>query len=383
MSQADAFDRILASLHDSALDDAGWPATFALIDDATRTMGSWLSFAKGGPQVDVEIFFVRLSYRGQRHEELEREYLNDYYPVDERFRHHRQLPEGQLVHTTDLYDDQERRTSPTYNEILPRANTQSGLAVRMVEPDGSRIEWIIADSIDAGNWSSNQIEIIKGLLPHIRHYVRVRQALTDAGALGTSLAKLLDDTRTGVIQLDRRGRIVAANDRAGAVLRQSDGLSDRVGFLHARLPSENDRLYKLLARALPRFGDQGIGGSLAVTRSHHLSRLVLHVSPVRHLDTGVAAGRVAALVLIVDPASRVRIDPELVMAALGLSPAESQVAALLAEGNTVRDIVVATGRKESTIRWHIRQIFEKQGISRQAELVHRVQALARNQASRC
>ena len=253
----------------------------------------------------------------------------------------------------------------------------------MVEPDGSRIEWIIADPIDAGNWSSDQIEIIEGLLPHIRHYVRVRQALTDAGALGTSLAKLLDDTRTGVIQLDRRGRIVAANDRAGAVLRQGDGLSGRGGFLHARLPSENDRLYKLLARALPRFGDQGIGGSLAVTRSHHLSRLVLHVSPVRHLDTGVAAGRVAALVLIVDPASRVRIDPELVMAALGLSPAESQVAALLAEGNTVRDIVVATGRKESTIRWHIRQIFEKQGISRQAELVHRVQALARNQASRC
>ena len=126
MSQADAFDRILASLHDSALDDAGWPATFALIDDATRTMGSWLSFAKGRPQVDVEIFFVRLSYHGQRHEELEREYLNDYYPVDERFRHFRQLPEGRLVHTTDLYDDQERRTSPTYNEILPRANTQSG-----------------------------------------------------------------------------------------------------------------------------------------------------------------------------------------------------------------------------------------------------------------
>ena len=34
MNPLDAFDRILASLHQAALDDAHWPATAALIDEA-------------------------------------------------------------------------------------------------------------------------------------------------------------------------------------------------------------------------------------------------------------------------------------------------------------------------------------------------------------
>ena len=80
--------------------------------------------------------------------------------------------------------------------------------------------------------------------------------------------------------------------------------------------------------------------------------------------------------LIVDPASRVRIDPELVMAALDLTPAESQVAVMLAEGRTPRDIAAATGRRESTIRWHVQKMFVKHDISRQVELVRLVSPLA-------
>ena len=45
MSQRDAFDRILASLHEAVLDDAHWLPTVALIDDACRTKGNMLTFA--------------------------------------------------------------------------------------------------------------------------------------------------------------------------------------------------------------------------------------------------------------------------------------------------------------------------------------------------
>ena len=58
-------------------------------------------------------------------------------------------------------------------------------------------------------------------------------------------------------------------------------------------------------------------------------------------------------------------------AALGLTGMESRVAVLLAEGMSVRQIAAATGRKESTIRSHVKHIFVKHGLSRQAELVRR------------
>ena len=51
---------------------------------------------------------------------------------------------------------------------------------------------------------------------------------------------------------------------------------------------------------------------------------------------------------------------------------ESRVAAMLADGKTVRDIVAVTGRRESTIRWHVRQLYQKGGVSRQVDLVRLV-----------
>ena len=54
---------------------------------------------------------------------------------------------------------------------------------------GSRIVWGIADPVDGH--SSSQIETVSRVLPHLRQYVRVRSALVDAGALGTSVAELL------------------------------------------------------------------------------------------------------------------------------------------------------------------------------------------------
>ena len=94
------------------------------------------------------------------------------------------------------------------------------------------------------------------------------------------LAALIDTIRSGVIQLDRRGRIVAANDPARDLLRRGDGLSDQGGSLHARAPADDAALQALLARALPGFGGQGAGGSMMVRRARDLPGLVLHVSPV-------------------------------------------------------------------------------------------------------
>ena len=127
---------------------------------------------------------------------------------------------------------------------------------------------------------------------------------------------------------------------------------------------------------MPPFGGQGASGSVIVTRPHPAPRLAVHVSPVGEGRNDWRSSRVAALVLIVDPADRARIHPDVVAATLGLTPAESDVALQLAQGSTIRDVAAATGRKAGTIRWHTKQIFGKLNISRQVELVQLVQSLA-------
>ena len=55
------------------------------------------------------------------------------------------------------------------------------------------------------------------------------------------------------------------------------------------------------------------------------------------------------------------------------------MAVWLAEGRTVREIAAETRRQESSVRWLIKQVYNKQGISRQADLVRLVLSLAGSQ----
>ena len=375
MSARDAFERVLASLHDATLDDAYWPAASALMHDACGTKGMALLVGEGFDD-DAKILFGNLYYRDQRHPELEREYVEIYHPLDERVPRVRRLPDSQLVRVSDLYTEQELKTSPTYNEALLRSDGQNGFNLRLDGPQGSRISLGFCDPTDPGGWGSDQLQMIQRLLPHIRQFVYVRQALANAAAMGVSHTELLANKRVGVIHLDRRGTIAVANDRARDILRRGDGLSDQGGFLRAWLPADDANLKHLLARALPTLYVEAASGSMMIRRSPGLPRLALHVNPVtvRQMDFG--ARNVGALMLIVDPGSQSSIAPDLVASALGLTPSESRVAVSLAEGSSVRDIAAATGRQESSIRWHVKRIYRKLGISRQAELVRLVLSIA-------
>lgn len=178
------------------------------------------------------------------------------------------------------------------------------------------------------------------------------------------------------MQLDRHGRIAAASDRALELLCQGDALSDRNGSLGALLPAENTGLQMLLDRALPRYGDQGVSGSMVVKRLTGAPAVVLHVIPVDDAAMSFRSPCVAALVLLIDLKESPRVEPNLVAAAFRLTAAESEVAALLAEGHTVRDIVAKTGRGENTVRWHVKRILKKLGVSRQADVVRLVSSIA-------
>ena len=376
MNEREAFERILASLHEAALDGEHWSTTTALIDETLRAHGSSMVFGDGRSEADIQIFLAWSFFRGQRDRDLERDYFENYYPVDERVPRLRHLPDSRLFHITDLYTDEELKTSAAYNELLARDHARNSINVRLDGPNGSRIVWVVNDPVDGDDWSSARLDSIRRLLPHIRQSVVVQHALAGAGALGASLATLLDNTGLGVVQLDGRGRIAAANDRARILLRIGDGLFDEGGFLCARAAADDAELQGLLTRALPRFGGQGASGSTTVGRSSALPRLVLHVNPVGGRETDLRVWPVAALVLVVDPASQNRIDPAVAGSALGLTGMESRVAVLLAEGMNVREVAAATGRRESTIRTHVKHMFAKHRVSRQADLVRLVLSLA-------
>ena len=375
MSDQDTFERTLAAMYDAMLDDARWPAASARIDEACGIKGNHLLVGEG-PLDDRRVVFVGIYSRGQRRGDLEREYLANYYPIDECVPRFRRLPNDRLVQARDLYTAEELKSSPAYNEALPRGGCQDGLRVRLSGSGSSHIAWNIGDPVDSDGWGAARVAMVTRLLPHIRQFVRVRQALVGAEARTATVTGLLDNPRVGVIHLDRRGRILKINDRARGILRRGDGLSDREGTLSARAPADRARLERLLGGALRTSNAPGVGGAMLFRRSPVLPPLMVHVKPVAVPQPDYGARHVAALALIVEPGRRHRVDPHLVARTLDLTPAESRVAVWLAEGRSVRYIAEATGHTQGTIYWHLKQIYKKQSVSRQADLVQLVLSLA-------
>lgn len=83
MSRLDAFEGILASLHRATLDDAHWPATAGLTDEAVGASGNALVVGERAAD-DVSVYFVRHPYLGESHDDRVRAYFDTYRPSDER-----------------------------------------------------------------------------------------------------------------------------------------------------------------------------------------------------------------------------------------------------------------------------------------------------------
>ena len=292
MSDQIAFERILAVLHNAMLDDSQWPTASGLIDEACNMKGNTLKVGEG-PKDELRVNCIGLYYRGERRTDLERWYFDHFYAIDERVARVRQLPDSRLVQIKDLYTAEELKISPAFNEGLLRGHYQHGLNVRMDGLDGSHMTWSLGDPVFSKGWGSSQTTMITRLLPHIRQFVRVRQALVRAQALETTASALLENRRIGVIQLDRRGRILAANDRARHILRDGDGLSDQDGALRALSPDDQPRLDRLVAAALPADGSVAVSGSMPLRRSVGLLPLLVHVQPLaaRNRTTGCGTSR--------------------------------------------------------------------------------------------
>lgn len=368
MSQQDQYNRAVAALNAAALDDARWPEAAASMDEACGANANIVVIGDEGAAGGVDISLARFCFRGRYSDYWERRYFERLYHSDERIPRLRQLADGKLVHVPSLYTADERKRSEAYREQA-RAEVENGLNMRLTLPDGGKITWQVGNPADRDGWGSGQLRVVEALRPHLLHFAQVRRALAQADAFGRSMEAILEGQGVGVVQLDRRGRIVAASDAALARLRNGHLLDNKDGTLKAASKAHDKALQDLVAGAL---AAPGAGGSMRL-RKRDAPPLVLHVAPVAASGSDCGTGRIAAFALIVDVGRRAP-DPGPLARALGLTAAEAEVAALLAGGLTPKQAGVGSGRVEGTIRWHLHNIFAKLGIERQAELVRLVQA---------
>ncbi len=230
-------------------------------------------------------------------------------------------------------------------------------------PTGDAIVFCWERRFDLGPFAPSTVQRLDPLRPHLARAALIagRLALEQAHAITEALARLR--LPAGVINFSNR--LIAANSLLQELV--PDILQDRAN----RVTLTDRRADALLEQALMHLSRSARGGEVSSipivgTEGHPPS--IIHVVPMRGAARDVFTA--SSCVLVLTPVSRSEVpSASIVRALFDLTPAEARTAVAIAEGQTLEDFAAQAGMSIYTARAHLRAIFAKIGVSRQADLV--------------
>lgn len=177
-------DDVVRLLQEAVFDETRALNLADSIDGACGLVGNQLAVTSSAGEPDMDCLFQQAQVRGLPQEDLELEYLERYAHRDERLPRLSVRPMGKPYHNTELWTESERKRLSMYRSFLPRVCSNDQLIVRMRGRGDTTVFWTLSREMDGGGWSFENVERIERLVPHVAHFVRVRQALAAADARG-------------------------------------------------------------------------------------------------------------------------------------------------------------------------------------------------------
>jgi DNA-binding CsgD family transcriptional regulator len=217
-------------------------------------------------------------------------------------------------------------------------------------------------------FGAKEQHLLDALIPHLKRSLQIGVRLEGLDSELHAARAVLDELTVGVALLDASGHVLNANQPLLELASRRDGLRIAPDGLHASSASTTAVLRRLVMQALS--PTEPASGAMVIERPSERRALQALVVPLR----AAAAGQTwkispRAIVLITDPELHSTPPPELLRLAFGLTGAEARVAIRLARGDPLGSIAQHLGVQIVTVRNQLKQIFQKTGTHRQAELV--------------
>jgi len=263
----------------------------------------------------------------------------------------------------DDYSDAELARDPFYQEfLLPRGAFWNAVAKLSAQPEQWGIELSFKRDHRAGPYDAEDRAIFDGMLLRLRSATRVAQIFFDAQASG--MTQLLRRRADVVFEFDAFGRVRQTSDLV------SDATSGPIGIVGRRIVTVDRMLQPAVDRALSAVLSSPYRPTAVLLPDRHGRRSLLQFLPVvgQARDIFLAT---AAVAVLLRPFSGQRSDLTGVVLCetFGFTQRETQVALLLTEGLSLAEIGRKLGIHVGTVRNHLKRIFEKSDVRRQAELV--------------
>jgi len=204
-------------------------------------------------------------------------------------------------------------------------------------------------------------------MPHLQRAARLRHGLSMLQVEAT----VLDALTLGILVIDERLEVLYANPSGRGMLAKNDGIAMAGNRLTLSQPKERAELRNLSMRACdPSLGPAiRPGGVMTVMRPSGRRPFTVVVKPADAKTLKSSYGNPAAIFLISDPDDQAMPGKALLARVYGLTPAEASLAGILLRGDDLNDACDEMSIQRTTARTHLQHLFQKVGVSRQAELL--------------
>jgi DNA-binding CsgD family transcriptional regulator len=280
------------------------------------------------------------------------------------------LPLGKVTTLAELVGEEGFSHSEFMTSFMTGSGWMHVMGADIVEASGARVRMRATRVLGRDNFGTSERETLQRLLPHLTQamslFLRLNSLETERELFASALGRLA----VGAIIVDKECRILQATPQAEAILAEKDVLKSDRGRLRLLDEAGPSGAFTAAVAEIAEADPASFAGSRAF--SIHRSSgeaLGLVVRPAPHSAKLHAPLRGAALVIIADAGSSVAPQPAILVRLFGLTPAESELAALMGQGLDLDDASATLGITKNTAKAHLRMVFSKTGVSRQSELV--------------
>lgn len=240
----------------------------------------------------------------------------------------------------------------------------------MIAPCGLPVFLGLFRQDGATRFSQEEIQHLSMIRPHLdqamRAYLRIKR-----GEVAERLyADTISHLTIGAVLFDGRGRVIGTNDAARRIFENpSFGITVIDDQLVLAKNNNRRRFHAALTAALMSHAcgapDPFVDAMRIDTPPGELG-IIVRLAPKVDYQTAQAPAVIVYLDTFKDEPGP---TPEVICELFGLTPSESRLVALLAEGFSLQEAAQRLALSESSARTYSKKIFSKVGVSRQAELV--------------
>jgi DNA-binding CsgD family transcriptional regulator/PAS domain-containing protein len=364
------FAMLVAKIYDAAANPKAWDDALRSVRKCLRTQSAML-FTE-----DLDSHRVDLSVTDKASGKLIQEYYDYYIHKSPLLKAKLSVPFGEVTATNLLMPDREWERHEFYYDFLRRCERFYEMGALLAK-DGERVSVLsLIRAKRAGGFARTETERLRRLLPHIRRSLEIGRRIGAASQEQASLAALMDRVTTGVILFNEQAQAVYLNRRAEELISDGHCLTLKKGEIAAQTHAQTEQILKVLHAAIrTSIGDgQRVGAGVTLHRRGSGHPLKVLVAPLRveTLSAGSGGARVCAAMFLSEPGGSAALQPDVLKELFGLTEAEALVAGELANGRTPQEVSRSLNISWHTVRSQQRAIYDKLGVSSQAQLVKAV-----------